>query len=375
MSAHPSGMRPSNGYETPTDEAIPVAMRGTLSKASVCLVILTLLALPALGMSNGPGALNGNEESTVKYGCSCHNNGAPSDRVIVMITGVPVMYDLDASYPFTITVADSLTLSGGDGNNRAGFLLSSEGVGVFSWSDDQELRQAEDAPDDVSHSEPDLDGVWQLTWTSPSEDAGQVNFWLAGNSVDGGGLPDETDYWNLLSFSINPPGTIVSGDDAATLETRTISVGDYDTLFVIDESESQKEAERQAALALSIYQQGNALYWTSLVALLVGAVAQREVLERRYGDGPEYLAMELAYPQAIRRGLLSIASFLIGVRWMSSDTAISFPPSSIVHEGTRTTDLTGFLIGCAFFLSAWAAYGVYRTILATRVEREVKDIL
>ncbi len=85
--------------------------------------------------------------------------------------------------------------------------------------------------------------------------------------------------------------------------------------------------------------------------------------------------MELAYPQAIRRGLLSIGSFLVGVRMLSSDTEIGFPPASIVHEGTRITDLTGFLIGCAFFLSAWAAYGVYRTILATRVKREVKDIL
>jgi len=374
MSAHPYGMRPSNGYETPTDEVVPVTMRAAVTKASVCLVILTLLALPALGMSGGPAALNGNDEATVKYGCSCHNNAA-SERVVVMITGVPVMYDTEVSYPLTIKVADSLTLAGEDGNTKAGFLLSSEGIGTFSWSNDQELRQAEDAPDDVSHSEPDSDGIWDLTWTSPAEDVGQVNFWLVGNSVDGGGIPDEMDYWNILSFSISPPGTIASGDDAATLETRTISVGDYDTLFLIEESEAQKEAERQAALALSIYQQGNALYWTSLVALLVGAVFQKEILERRYGDGPEYLATELAYPQAMRRGLLSIASFVVGVRWLSSDTAISFPPASIVHEGTRITDLTGFLTGCAFFLSAWAAYGVYRTILATRVEREVKDIL
>ena len=374
MSAHPYGMRPSNGYETPTDEVVPVTMRAAVTKASVCLVILTLLALPALGMSGGPAALNGNDEATVKYGCSCHNNAA-SERVVVMITGVPVMYDTEVSYPLTIKVADSLTLAGEDGNTKAGFLLSSEGVGTFSWSNDQELRQAEDAPDDVSHSEPDADGIWDLTWTSPAEDVGQVNFWLVGNSVDGGGIPDTMDYWNILSFSISPPGTIAAGDDAATLETRTISVGDYDTLFLIEESEAQKEAERQAALALSIYQQGNALYWTSLVALLVGAVFQKEILERRYGDGPEYLATELAYPQAMRRGLLSIASFVVGVRWLSSDTAISFPPASIVHEGTRITDLTGFLTGCAFFLSAWAAYGVYRTILATRVEREVKDIL
>ena len=44
MSAHPYGMRPSNGYETPTDEVVPVTMRAAVTKASVCLVILTLLA-------------------------------------------------------------------------------------------------------------------------------------------------------------------------------------------------------------------------------------------------------------------------------------------------------------------------------------------
>ena len=211
--------------------------------------------------------------------------------------------------------------------------------------------------------------------TVPAGDVGQLDFWLVGNSVDGGGIPDEMDYWNILSFSISPTGTIASGDDAATLETRTISVGDYDTLFLIEESEAQKEAERQAALALSIYQLGNAMYWTSLVALLVGAVFQKEILERRYGDGPEYLATELAYPQAMRRGLLSIASFVVGVRWLSSDTAISFPPASIVHEGTRITDLTGFLTGCAFFLSAWAAYGLYRTILAARTPPTTMDMM
>ena len=58
MSAHPYGMRPSNGYETPTDEVVPVTMRAAVTKALVCLVILTLLALPALGMSGGPAAVS-----------------------------------------------------------------------------------------------------------------------------------------------------------------------------------------------------------------------------------------------------------------------------------------------------------------------------
>lgn len=350
-------------------------MRGTSTRTALCLLLIGLLAVPTFGMSGGPSTLNSDEELTVKHGCSCHNLGSPSDRAVVMVTGVPVMYAVDETYQFTIRAADSVTLSGGDGNEKAGFLMSSGGVGTFTWSEDQGIRQAEGAVDDVSHSEPDADGIWHLNWTSPSEDVGLIHFWLAGNSVDGGGAQDDTDYWNLLSFSINPPGTISSGENQTTLETRTISVGDYDTLFVEEESASELEAERQAALSQRMYQQGNLLYWTSLTVLIVGAVVQKEILERRYDDGPEFLSAELAYPQAFRRGLLSVASFIIGVRWVASDTTLSFPPSNIVEEGTRTTDLTGFAIGCAFFLSAWAAYGVYRTILAARSEPKVKDIL
>jgi len=60
---------------------------------------------------------------------------------------------------------------------------------------------------------------------------------------------------------------------------------------------------------------------------------------------------------------------------MASDVSIAFPPATIVEEGTRTSDITGFAIGCAFFISVWAAYGVYRTVLAARAEPQVKDIL
>ena len=369
-------MNPSNGYESVTAEhSTIVTMNSPVKRLIAVLAVLALLAVPAMGMSSGPSHENGDGDPTVKYGCSCHNNGATSARVVVMVTGVPVMYEPGGVYDFTITVADALTLSGGDGNKKAGFLMTSESNGNFSWSDDQDIRQADGAPDDISHSEPDSDGVWHVAWTAPSEDVGPIYFWLVGNSVDGGGLPDETDYWNILSFSINPPGTVSSEESGATLDTRTISVGDYDTLFVIEETDAQREAERQEALSHSVFLQGNMFFWTSLVALIFGALLQREILGRRYDDGPEFLAMELAYPQAIWRSILSIASFLVAVNWTASDSAIYFPPKAVVEEGTNVTDLTGFLIGCAFFTSAMFAYGVYRTILAARAEQTVKDRL
>ncbi|MDP6148219.1 MAG: hypothetical protein QF635_03815, partial [Candidatus Thalassarchaeaceae archaeon] len=313
----------------------------------------------------GPGAYNANDELTVKYGCTCHNNGAPSDRAVVMVTGVPLMYETSEQYQLTIRVADSLSLSGGEGNTHAGFLISSDSIGNFTWSEEQEIRYAEGRTDDASHSDPSGDGIWEIIWNSPSEDVGAVQFWIAGNSVDGGGIPDDMDYWNILSFSINSPGTITTDESGATLETRTISVGTYDSLFLIEVSEEQLEQERQDALSHRVFSQGNLFFWTSLTALIIGAVVQREILERKYDDGPDFLASELAYPQAFRRFIVSAISFYLAVGWANSDTPLRF----------QDVDFTDFATGTAFFISAWAAYGIYRTILASRSEPEVKDVM
>ena len=122
----------------------------------------------------------------MKYGCNCHNNGEDLNKTVVMVTGVPVMYELGASYDMTIKVADSLTLSGGDGNTQGGFLMTSDGIGIFSWSDDEEVRLVRMHPS-TSHSDTDSDGIWEITWTAPTEDLGPVHFWVAGNSVNGDG--------------------------------------------------------------------------------------------------------------------------------------------------------------------------------------------
>jgi hypothetical protein len=282
-----------------------------------------------------------------------------------MVTGVPLMYEPSEQYQLTIRVADSLTLSGGEGNTHAGFLISSESIGNFTWAEEQEIRYADGRTDDASHSDPSVDGIWQINWNAPSEDVGAVQFWIAGNSVDGAGIPDDMDYWNILSFSINSPGTISTNESGATLETRTISVGTYDSLFLIEVSEGQLEQERQDALSHRVFSQGNLFYWTSLTALIIGAVVQREILERKYDDGPDFLASELAYPQAFRRFVVSAISFYLAVGWANSETPLRF----------QGVDFTDFATGTAFFISAWAAYGVYRTILAARSEPEVKDVM
>ena len=266
------------------------------------------------------------------------------------------MYETDQVYEFVITVADSVTLAGADGNTKAGFLLTDNGAGAFSWDDSQEIREADGDANAISHSETG-DGVWTISWTSPSSDSDIILFSIAGNSVNGDGIPNEYDYWNILTFSINPPGSIAVGDGDATLQTRTIAVGDYQTLFVLEESESEKEKERQKNLSDRVFESGNLFYWTSLTALIVGAVFQREILERRHGPGPEYLAMELAYPQGIRRGLVAAIAFFFAVDWSANGGQ---------HD---------FVIGCAWFIAAWASYGVYRTVRSAKAESTVHDVM
>ncbi len=98
---------------------------------------------------------------------------------------------------------------------------------------------------------------------------------------------------------------------------------------------------------------------------MVGAVVQRELLERKYDNGPDFLASELAYPQAVTRGLVSIIAFYLGVKWSSSDVSMTF----------QQVDFSDFAIGTVFLIGAWAAYGVYRTVLAARQQPKVRDLM
>ena len=328
----------------------------TTRRAAVALLVIGLLSLPALANSGGPPYLNSNGDPTAEYGCNCHNNGQISDRAVIMVTGVPIQYSPGEEYPLVIKVADAHVLAGDDGNTHAGFLMTSGGAGSFTWADDQQIRIAEDSENDVSHSDTSDDGIWALTWISPADDEGAVYFWLAGNAVNGDGAPGDDDYWNMLSFTVNAPGTLAEDDSSATLETRTVSVGAYDALFLIEESPEKEEEERQKRIADAVFSNGNQLYWASLVALIIGAVFQREILERRYDEGPEPLATELAYPQGIRRGGASLLALAVAITWTADG-------------------VNWFLSGTAYFCAAWAAYGVYRTILAARAPVKPKDML
>ena len=193
-----------------------------LSRNSRLLVfglMALLLIAPALAMPGGPPWKSG-EDLIVETGCSCHGDGAPSNSVVVSISGVPRSYTVDQSYNFTISLQHA-------SNSEGGFMIWDYNMGSLTPGDGSQA--VADEPGAISQSAVGND--WEITWTAPSSDIGTVPFQLVGNAVNGNGAFDSGDTWNILSFSISPPDT-TTNDNAENLSLRTISVGDYDALYI-----------------------------------------------------------------------------------------------------------------------------------------------
>lgn len=317
-----------------------------LSRNSRMLIfglIALLLIAPALAMPGGPPWKSG-ENLIVETGCGCHGDGAPSNSVVVSISGVPRSYTVDQSYNFTISLQHA-------SNSVGGFMIWDYNMGSLTPGDGSQAVAEE--PGALSQSAVGND--WEITWTAPSSDIGTIPFQLVGNAVNGNEQFDAGDTWNILSFSISPPDT-TTNDNAENLTLRTISVGDYDALFVAVEDPAVAEAERQEELADVFFDEGNLFYFTTLSVLIVAAVIQGEFYERKFGGGPEHLDRSLAIPQGVRRSAVA-AILLLMFAW------------TVDNENSWEVLLS---LG---MLSLWAIYGVYRTIAQARAPPQTKDLV
>ena len=317
-----------------------------LSRNSRMLIfglIALLLIAPALAMPGGPPWKSG-DNLIVETGCGCHGDGAPSNSVVVSISGVPRSYTVDQSYNFTISLQHA-------SNSEGGFMIWDYNMGSLAPGDGSQAVTEE--PGAISQSAVGND--WEITWTAPASDIGTIPFQLVGNAVNGNGDFDAGDTWNNLSFSISPPDS-TTNDNAENLSLRTISVGDYDALFVAVEDPAAAEAERQEELADVFFDEGNLFYFTTLSVLIVAAVIQGEFYERKFGGGPEHLDRSLAIPQGVRRSAVA-AILLLMFAW------------TVDNENSWEVLLS---LG---MLSLWAIYGVYRTIAQARAPPQTKDLV
>jgi len=283
-----------------------------------------------------------NDRIIPEEGCSCHGaGGSPSSEIILSVSGVPRTYEAGETYNLTISLTHV-------SYNTGGFMIWDYEAGTFDVSEGTKV--VPESGGAISHDAPGND--WIVPWTAPSEDVGDIHFSLAGNVVDGSGAPDAGDHWTTLSFTVSAPGTATADEDVSL---RTISVGDYDSLFG-QKSDAQLEAERQAEIASNYFEQGNLYFWTTLSILIIAAVIQGEFYERRFGGGPTHLDMSLAVPQGIRRGIVTLG-LAIGFGW-AVDTELPW----------------GYTLVIAMCM-LWGIFGVYRTVVQARAEKEAMDLI
>ena len=175
--------------------------KGIKKRSFAVLVVLAvaLFSIPEFGAAPGGIGTGGDE------GCLCHNNAIPSSDTVVTLTGLPGTFNASTEYPLVLTVENQNIIGSQDTDGRnGGFrILFSSG----DLSGDAALTKIKDGG--LTHTEAGNDfRTWNLTWTSPSNDAQTVDFIVHGNAVSGDadGVANGGEQWNTASYSVSGAG-------------------------------------------------------------------------------------------------------------------------------------------------------------------------
>jgi hypothetical protein len=109
----------------------------------------------------------------------------------------------------------------GDHSNSGGFSMRVSSGVLTSGPGYEILVQNDGSEQTMTHTEDGAqtpDRTWQVTWTAPATDSGDVTFWVAGNAVDGNSAAMAPDSYNRLAFNL------IEGNDNGN--TRTFFAGD-----------------------------------------------------------------------------------------------------------------------------------------------------
>ena len=169
-----------------------------LSRRSKIRLLAIAACVFVIGMTVGVEAREAGISGQSQIGCTCH--GASSLSVVVTITGIPASYMQATIYPLTVSV------SGGPATPNGGFDLSVT-AGTLTTSD----PNAQILNGEATHRSNAV-RTWAVTWMAPPTSAGVVNFYVAGNAVNGD-VTTSGDMWNTavyttIPFSPDQPPTI-----------------------------------------------------------------------------------------------------------------------------------------------------------------------
>ena len=148
----------------------------------ICLAFLLSFAPISSSMPSGIGSAGDN-------GCTCHGgeNSGPNDASFdFSLEGIPNNFTLNTTYSITITMDNgSLT-----DNNANGYrMIANQGV-IAAQTGDLDSHIMDSGATQTAEGQSTT--VWNLTWTSPSEANGDVEFnsfvLLGSGDGDGAGL-------------------------------------------------------------------------------------------------------------------------------------------------------------------------------------------
>ena len=158
------------------------------------LILVSLMLLPGLSEAY-PDGIGGEQEyagqpidDVAKEGCLCHGDD-PSNSVMVILVDVPYTWVPEENYSMRLEIV------GGPATDKGGFSarvsageLSGDGQ---SWEDNTTTR---------THTS-SSSRIFEITWTSPESGAGQIDFWISANAVNGA-TGSAGDNWNQLVFNL-----------------------------------------------------------------------------------------------------------------------------------------------------------------------------
>lgn len=171
-------------------------------RRAAVVVCLVLAAASVLAAGWGADAFSTGNAAAARTGCGpqagCHGvPGMPSPLVVAMLDGVPEAYAPNEDYALTVAIGGAPPPGLPVAENQGGFALE---VTVGSLLAVDPNAQAEGPL--ATHTEVGNDQrAWGLIWTAPPQGAGEAEFFLSVNAVNGNGLQDPGDQWATAEFA------------------------------------------------------------------------------------------------------------------------------------------------------------------------------
>ena len=167
--------------------------------------VLLLLALPLVARAYSNGPPDGVTGAPDEVNCTvCHTSFEVNSGDGSLVISGPASYQAGQSYPITVTLQDP-------GQQRWGFELTTQGVGLFTITDPQRTQVEQSfLYQYVKHTQEgthagffDGPNSWTFTWTAPAQPAGTIWLYAAGNASNDSG-DDQGDYIYTTSLGIPP---------------------------------------------------------------------------------------------------------------------------------------------------------------------------